>query len=153
MNDYLDKLKKIDDKSVKALLKVLKFQIKIMGTNVVIEKYDTEGEHRQAFGALFQSDDFTKVKKNTKTSRYIINRNYLSDHYMKQSQPLMVYHYENDMGIGDTLSFKQSGVTYRFKVEMKSSYGLAPHVLYKYDLVGMPEDTDENFLNGDDESC
>ena len=144
MNDYLDKLKKIDDKSVKALLKVLKFQIKILGTNVVIEQYDKEGEHRQAFGALFQTDDFTKVKKNVKPSRYIINRNYLSDHYMKQSQPLMLYHYEGEMEIGDTMAFKQDNTTYRFKVENKFSYGLTPHILYKYDLIGMPEDTDNS---------
>lgn len=149
MNDYLDKLKKIDDKSIKALLKVLKFQIKILGTNVVIEKYDKEGEHRQAFGALFQTDDFTKVKKSTKPSRYVINRNYLSDYYMKQSQPLMVYHYDNDMEVGDTLSFKQDNVTYRFKVENKFSYGLSPHVLYKYDLIGIPEDTDNKSSSGE----
>jgi spore maturation protein CgeB len=151
MDNYLDKLKSIDDKSVKALLKVLKFQIKILGTDVVIEKYDQEGEHRKAFGALFQTDDFTKVKKSSKASRYIINRNYLNNHYQKQTQPLMVLHDKPELSVGDTISFYQDNVLYRFKVETKNSYGLSPHVLYRYELMGIPEDTLDSSTSGD--SC
>lgn len=143
MNNYLDKLKSIDDKTIKALLQVLDQQIKILGTNVIIEKYDQEGEHRRAFGALFQTDDFIKARTSTQASRFIINRNYLSDHYNKQSQPLTIYHTKDELTTGDTISFKQDNVTYRFKVETKSSYGLAPHIMYKHDLIGMPENTED----------
>ena len=112
MNDYLDKLKSIDDKTVRALLGVLKYQIKILGTNVIIEKYGQSGDHRAAFGTFFQTDDFTTVNKVSKTSRYIINRNYLSNHYTKQSQPLQVYHYLPELSVGDTLTFTQDNINY-----------------------------------------
>jgi hypothetical protein len=151
MDNYLDKLKSIDDKSIAALLKVLDYQIKILGTNVIIESYDQEGDHRQAFGALFQTDDFTRVKKSSKTSRYVINRNYLSDHYTKQSQPLMVYGLKAELSVGDNITFTQDNINYRFKVENKFSYGLSPHILYKYDLLGMPETTSNSSVAGD--SC
>jgi hypothetical protein len=141
MDNYLDKLKSIDDRSIKAMLKVLEFQIKVLGTDVVIEKYDQEGEHRKAFGALFQSDDFTKVKRSTSSSRYVINRNYLNDYYGKQSQPLNVYHLEDELDLGDVVTFTQKGTSYRFKVETKNSYGLQPHIMYRYELMGIPEDT------------
>lgn len=151
MNDYLDKLKSIDDRTIRALLAVLKGQIRLLGTNVVIEKYDQSGEHRQAFGSLFQSDDFTRVKKDSSTSRYIINRNYLNDHYSKQSQPMQIYHYDPQLSVGDVVTFTQDNVHYKFKTEQKHSYGLSPHVIYKYELVGMPEDTENSSTAGD--SC
>lgn len=148
MNDYLSKLKSIDDRTVRAMLHVLKSQIRLLGTNVVIEKYDQDGEHRQAFGALFQSDDFTKVKKDTFPSRYVINRNYLSDHYQKQAQPMQIYYHSPELAIGDTVTFTQDNINYKFKVEQKHSYGLSPHVIYKYDLIGVPEDTGNSDSNG-----
>lgn len=139
MDNYLDKLKKIDDKSIKALLQVLSYQIKILGTEVIVEKYDEDGDHRKAFGALFQTDSFTRVKKSSKTSRIIINRNYLTDIYLKQSQPITVYHDKSELDVGDTIIFTQDGTTYQFKVEAKASYGLSPYILYKFDLTGIPE--------------
>jgi len=143
MDNYLDKLKKIDDKSIKALLQVLSYQIKILGTEVIVEKYDEEGDHRKAFGALFQTDNFTRVKKSSKTSRIIINRNYLTDIYLKQSQPITVYHDKSELDVGDTIIFTQNGTVYQFKVEAKSSYGLSPYILYKFDLTGIPESSNE----------
>lgn len=151
MNDYLDKLKSIDDRTIKALLAVLKGQIRLLGTNVVIEKYDQSGEHRQAFGSLFQSDDFTRVRKESSTSRYIINRNYLNEHYGKQSQPLQIYHYDPQLSVGDVVTFTQDNIHYKFKAEQKYSYGLSPHVIYKYELAGIPEDTGNSSSAGD--SC
>lgn len=139
--DYLNKLKSIDDRTVRALLQTLKNQIRLLGTNVVIEKYDQESSHRKAFGSLFQTDNFTAVNKKTFPSRYIINRNYLSDHYQKQSQLLSVYHYKPELAVGDNLTFTQDNTHYQFKVEGKFSYGLSPHVIYRYDLVGIPENT------------
>lgn len=148
MNDYLDKLKSIDDRTVRALLQALKNQIRILGTNVIIEKYSQDSPHRQAFGALFQTDNFTKVVKNSFPSRYVINRNYLSDHYLKQSQTLSVYHYKPELSVGDTLTFRQDNIIYTFKVESKFSYGLSPHVLFRYELIGLPENTLNSTSNG-----
>lgn len=139
--NYLDKLKSIDDRTIRALLHTLKNQIRMLGTDVTIEKYSQEGSHRQAFGALFQTDNFTSVEKKIIPSRYIINRNYLSNQYQKQSQPLSVYHYLPELSVGDTLTFVQDGTYYQFKVEEKFSYGLSPHVIYRYDLMGIPENT------------
>lgn len=151
MSNYIDKLKHINDQSIKAQLAVIKYQVKILGTDVVIERYDQESEHRAAFGSMFQTDDFTRVKKDFTTSRYVINRNYLTDHYSKQSQPLQVYHWEPELQVGDVISFRQSNIEYKLKVERKYSYGLAPHILYKYDLIGIPESTEDSDGAGD--SC
>lgn len=142
MGNYLDKLKSLDDKAIKAQLSVIKYQTRVLGTDVVIERYDQEDEHRAAFGSMFQSDDFTRSKREFKTSRYVINRNYLTEHYSKQSQPVQIYHWEPELEIGDVISFRQSNIEYKLKVERKYSYGLAPHILYKYDVIGIPESTE-----------
>jgi hypothetical protein len=151
MNNYLDKLKSIDDKAIKAQLKVIMYQIKILGTNITIEKFDQQDENRSAFGGMFQTDDFIKSKRNYSTSRIVVNRNYLNDHYTKQSLPLIVYHIDPILSVGDLITFTQDNIIYRFKVEKKHSYGLSPHVIYKWDLIGLPEDTSNSSGAGD--SC
>lgn len=151
MSNYLDKLKDLDDRSIRSMLSVINYQIKILGTDVGIEKYDQDDENRSAFGSSFQTDDFIRTKKKLSTSRYIINRNYLSDHYSKQSQPLIVYHTKPELSLGDVITFRQDNIVYKFKVEKKNSYGLSPHVIYKYDLIGMPENTESSSGAGD--SC
>lgn len=151
MGDYLNKLKNLDDRSIRSMLSIIKYQIKILGTDVGIEKYDQGDANRAAFGSAFQTDDFIKTKKSFTTSRYVINRNYLSEHYTKQAQPLIVYHYLPELSVGDVISFRQDNIIYKFKVERKYSYGLSPHVIYKYDLIGIPESTVDSSGAGD--SC
>lgn len=151
MADYLDKLKNLDDRSIRSMLHVLRYQIHVLGTNVGIEKYDQDDEHRAAFGSAFQTDDILRTKREFSTSRYVINRNYLSDHYLKQQQPLIIYHDKPELAVGDVVTFRQDNIIYRFKVERKYSYGLSPHVIYKYDLIGMPESTGDSAGAGD--SC
>lgn len=142
MGNYLDRLKSLDDRAFRSQIMTMKMQIKIMGSEVIIETYDKGSEHRKAFGNMFQSDDFITAPRNFKTGRLIINRNVLGDYHEKQSVPLVVYHYEDILKTGDVVTFRQSNIRYRFKVIEKSTYGLNPSVIFKYDLVGLPEDTD-----------
>lgn len=142
MGNYLDRLKFLDDRAFKSMILQMRMQIKIMGTEVIVETYDKEGEHRKAFGNMFQSDDFLKAPREFKTARFIINRNMLGDYHEKQSIPITVHHYDDVLKTGDVVSFRQSNIRYRFKVIEKSTYGLNPSIIFKYDLVGLPEDTD-----------
>ncbi len=150
MDNYLDKLKKLDDQAIKAQLKVIMYQIKILGTNITVEKFDQEGLHRSAFGSSFQTGDVT-VQSKIKSERVVINRNYLNDHYTKQALPLIIYHIDPILSVGDLITFTQDNIIYKFKAEKKHSYGLSPHVIYKWDLVGLPEDTSNSSGAGD--SC
>lgn len=142
MGNYLDKLKSLDDKSIRSLISVIKTQIRILGTEVSIEKFDQDSEHRKAFGKMFQTDDMFKSPREITTGRIIINRNSLVDHHAKQGMPVEVYHWDKIFKSGDVVTFRQSDIRYRFKVAKKYTYGLYPSVIYKYDLVGMTEDTD-----------
>ena len=151
MDNYLDKLKKLDDQAIKAQLKVIMYQIKILGTNISIEKFDQNGLHRSAFGSSFQTGDMISSPTKLKAGRVVINRNYLNDHYTKQSLPLIIYHKDPILSVGDLITFTQDNIIYKFKVEKKNSYGLSPHVIYKWDLIGLPEDTSNSSSAGD--SC
>jgi hypothetical protein len=142
MGNYIDKLKSLDDKSIKSLISVIKTQIRILGTEVTIEKFDQDAEHRLAFGKMFQTDDIFKAPREVTTGRIIINRNSLVDHHAKQSMPIEVYHWDKIFSSGDVATFRQGDIKYRFKVAKTYTYGLYPSVIYKYDLIGMTEDTD-----------
>lgn len=142
MGNYLDKLKSLDDKAVKALISVLNTQIRILGTEVIIERFDSEAEHRKAFGKMFQTDDIHKAPREYKADRVIINKNSMVDHHSKQNSPIVIYHTKNILKTGDVVSFRQNDIRYRFKVIHRETYGLYPSVVFKFDLVGLVEDTD-----------
>lgn len=142
MGNYLDKLKDLDDRTIKSFISVLKTQIRILGTEVIVESYDQTGEHRKAFGKMFQTDDFQVAPRSVSTERVIINKNFLIDHHAKQNQPIAIYHTKNILKSGDVLTFRQNDMRYRYKVYEKATYGLYPSVIFKYELVGLTEDTD-----------
>lgn len=142
MGNYLDRLKFVNDRSYGSLVMTMRMQLKVMGTEVIIETMDKESEHRKAFGNMFQTDDFQTAPREIRTGRFIIDRNVLGDYHSKQSVPLTLYHYDDLLKTGDTVSFRQSNIRYRFKVTDKYTYGLNPSIIFRYDLVGLPEDTD-----------
>lgn len=142
MSNYLDRLKSLDDKAFRSQIQVMKMQIKILGTEVIIESYDKSSEHRKAFGNMFQTDDLLTSPREFKTERLIINRNALGDYHEKQNIPITVYHYNDILKTGDVVTFRNGGLRYRLKVIDKSTYGLSPSIIFRYELLGLPEDSD-----------
>lgn len=144
MQNYLDKLKTLDDVAIRALLMIMRTQIRILGSEVVIQKYDQEGEYREALGSMFQTDNPLTSPSEMKTDRVIINRNMFSDTHMKAGDPTQIYHYKNILDVGDTVTFHQGPYRYTFKVENKFSFGLKPDVLFRFDMIGLSEDDNGN---------
>lgn len=142
MGNYIDKLKSLDDRTIKSLISVIKTQVRILGTEVTIEKFDQTAEHRKAFGKMFQTDDMFKAPRVVTTGRIIVNRNNLTDYHNKQGNPIEVYHWDKIFNTGDVVTFRQADIRYRFKVDEMATFGLYPNLIYKYDLIGMTEDTD-----------
>lgn len=139
MFSYFDNILDKGNHAIRALLGVLDYQVKILGTDVTVERVSEQDIQRQAFGAMFQTDNDIDVDKSYFTSRYIINRHTLSEHFTKRGQPISIFDRTQSLRIGDTISFKHGSYDYRFKVERMNSYGLEPYILYKFDLVGIPE--------------
>lgn len=141
MNDYLSNLKSLSDAAIRVQVMMMKRQIYLLGTDVIIETYDRTTDYSSAFGSAFQTDNFIKSKSKLRTERVIINRNRFSGHFTKQAEPLTIYHYNPILSTGDLVVFTQDNIKYKFKTIHKFSYGLSPYMLYRWELEGLPEST------------
>lgn len=155
MQDYLDKIKPISDATARAMFVQFRIQKNILGSEVVIERLGNTGNKptnpsdegdvmsgsmSYVWGSGAAVTDPLNPNITRIPHRLIINKNFFSNILFKQQQPFAIYDNENVLKLGDQFTVRSGKVLYRFKVNEVHSYGLDPHIMWRYDIIGMNEE-------------
>lgn len=135
---YLDKALKFAEVGMKNI----KLQLKLLGTDFVVNRPKDNSKWKNVFGGSYSSDSTLETDYEQFTTRLVINMNELRDVWNRNRETVDVYSDSGDLNIGDELQYTRDKRTYRFKVIQKMSYSESAAGVYVYTLSSIIETLD-----------
>ena len=135
---YLDKANKF----MEIGMKQIKFQLKVLGTDLIVLRPKENSKWKNVFGGSYSSDPTKETDYDQFTTRLLINQNEMKDVWSRNRDTTDVYTDNGDLQVGDEVQYTRAGITYRFKIVRKLAYSETSVGIFIYTLSSMIETLD-----------
>jgi hypothetical protein len=124
-------------------LKAIKLQMKLIGTEFVVNRPKNNSKWKNVFGGTYSSESTLENDYETFTTRLIINMNEFKDVWNRNRDVIQTYTPEGNLELGDELQYTRNKITYRFKVTGKQGFSETADTMFIYVLTSIVETVDE----------
>lgn len=147
MENYIGKTHELTNAFTKLVLKSFDFYMKLYGVKMQVKRFvrnpnATLPSRDQMINQVYGKANTEDIYEDSSTEatyfdvKLIINKSRAEQFYSDNTDELVVYLNEDQLDLGDTLTFKRYNKTYSLKVTDKQKY---EDLLFEYKLTGLKD--------------
>lgn len=124
-------------------LQAIKTQLKLLGTDFVVNRPKDNSKWKNVFGGTYSSDSTLENDYETFTTKLLINMNEFRDVWNRNRDTIQTFTPEGNLELGDELQYTRNKLTFRFKISGKQGFSETGDTLFIYTLTSIVETLDE----------
>ena len=138
-NGFIADLLDRSNKFYKTSLLQFKFNKKILGTKIRVERVIKSSKYRKVFGSVYTSENLDDDEIQVFDYVALLNLNDMKKLFQKNIDQLDFFDNEMILQKGDVISYRRNDQEYQFKISEVETFSEAEGVLYRYQIMGLME--------------